>query len=38
MTQYSLNQLIQQPRNGQLLLAHCEPGEKKAIHSIDQIC
>lgn len=29
-------QLIQQPLNGQLLLAHCEPGEKKAIQSIDQ--
>jgi len=26
--------LIQQPLNGQLLLAHCEPGEKKSIHSI----
>lgn len=29
-------QLIQQPLNGQLLFAHCEPGEKKAIQSIDQ--
>src|SRR3989339_717495 len=29
-------QLIQQPHNGQLLLAHCEPGEKKSIQSIDQ--
>lgn len=28
--------LIQQPLNGQLLLAHCEAGEKKAIQSIDQ--
>lgn len=28
-------QLIQQPLNGQLLLAHCEPGEKKAIQTIN---
>jgi len=26
--------LIQQPLNGQLLLAHCEPGEKRTIQSI----
>lgn len=28
--------LIQEPRNGQLLLAHCEPGEKKALQSVDR--
>jgi 16S rRNA (uracil1498-N3)-methyltransferase len=28
--------LIQQPRNAQLLLAHCEPGEKKALQSVDR--
>jgi len=28
--------LIHKPQNGQLLLAHCEPGEKKTILSIDR--
>ena len=28
--------LIQKPRSGQMLLAHCEPGEKKALQSVDR--
>jgi len=31
----AFNALIHQPHSGQLLLAHCEPGEKKVIQSVN---